>query len=1028
WGYEDAEHDEVFADALLRSLAAVAELLPPTFAAYGGADPTGARNLTKRWLAAMAIPGRRADVLTKVGVDKEVAKQWGQVPLRDLVPALSHDSLLAGEHPLLALPLFVDFDGARMSLADLGHIRQQRGAIAYIPWRTSVEPLGKMPRVARLGVDDLAIVEALFGKQAVASWEEDYKKHRAKAAHMRKEVEDIDGTVATLEHEFTEVGLDPGLFLRRLPEGPRHGLVAIAIETTTEVDADDLAFAGVSLLWARRSVCDLELDLGFPAVAIVDDPDLSYDDEWSAVAEDQRFVELVALLKSMVIEMVEALCRAFETLPAPMQRNIGRVLLHTAAKRATAGKESASKRKRKRKQDRREAPAEPHLTPMIEDLPLLPVIGGPAISLARTRILLAEHKRLEAVEEAVDLAVPDPPILVVDDLTRPAIETLLATTLVDGLPRLRTIGLGARLETLRPIGTPELDAETVLIKLPFPGGEGEIGFARRREQGMRVTLGCSGRYVGEAGDENHELPIDAVLVDDALPLTIDEDGRPAVDGASKHVRGVLRRCRRVGPDLILALCTRWPALDGDDAAQAWSILLRQILLEHKRNQERRDVRERALERAMAVPGFRDIWGKRWSLEDLQRFVGTGPLEVLGKQPRELPQAQDAESLGRVILLTTELERSCLASVLPRVIDVGDRWSQLLAELDDLRRAPRIPFEIPAEVLSSTRITAAGGLEVLLWLPRHHDPRSDRSLTLAFTQNDRVIAQESVLRALPCAGVVKGALQIDAMGKLELDIKQRSGLERQLVAFYEGLVGRARSNKLSSADQDRLLLYLAHAAHHLAIAGRDGEAIRRLGKRVPRLLAKLDETVPPVLRDAAAKRGAPTPDAPPPATPRVPEVSQAAADVPQAQPTEPEVQPEIRPEQAPEPALQQAVPARPIDPEQVLIAALYEQLRWARARHGSLLDELGLAQLRIGTTPGNAIVDPGRRALVVRRDHPIVARLLAQAEGGADLDPIDLSFVVAATYTLMNIVAEAIDDDDERAFVADLAQALALAGP
>ncbi|MCA9699038.1 MAG: hypothetical protein KC431_16050, partial [Myxococcales bacterium] len=143
WGYEDAEHDEIFADALLRSLAAVAELLPPTFAAYGGADPTGARNLTKRWLAAMAIPGRRADVLTKVGVDKEVAKQWGKVPLRDLVPALSHDSLLAGEHPLLALPLFVDFDGARMSLADLGHIRQQRGAIAYIPWRTSVEPLGK---------------------------------------------------------------------------------------------------------------------------------------------------------------------------------------------------------------------------------------------------------------------------------------------------------------------------------------------------------------------------------------------------------------------------------------------------------------------------------------------------------------------------------------------------------------------------------------------------------------------------------------------------------------------------------------------------------------------------------------------------------------------------------------------------------------------------------------------------------------------------------------------------------------------
>ena len=43
----------------------------------------------------------------------------------------------------------------------------------------------------------------------------------------------------------------------------------------------------------------------------------------------------------------------------------------------------------------------------------------------------------------------------------------------------------------------------------------------------------------------------------------------------------------------------------------------------------------------------------------------------------------------------------------------------------------------------------------------------------------------------------------------------------------------------------------------------------------------------------------------------------------------------------------------------------------------------------------------------------------------DIDPIDLAFLVSAVYTVMNAVADEIDADDEHAFVARLAEGLAL---
>jgi hypothetical protein len=62
--------------------------------------------------------------------------------------------------------------------------------------------------------------------------------------------------------------------------------------------------------------------------------------------------------------------------------------------------------------------------------------------------------------------------------------------------------------------------------------------------------------------------------------------------------------------------------------------------------------------------------------------------------------------------------------------------------------------------------------------------------------------------------------------------------------------------------------------------------------------------------------------------------------------------------------------------------------------------------------------------VVQRWHPLVVRMLERLAAGGAVDPIELSFVVSSAYTLMNEIAEEIDAEDERAFVARLAESLA----
>jgi hypothetical protein len=71
--------------------------------------------------------------------------------------------------------------------------------------------------------------------------------------------------------------------------------------------------------------------------------------------------------------------------------------------------------------------------------------------------------------------------------------------------------------------------------------------------------------------------------------------------------------------------------------------------------------------------------------------------------------------------------------------------------------------------------------------------------------------------------------------------------------------------------------------------------------------------------------------------------------------------------------------------------------------------------------GAAIVRIQPAGIVLDANHRLIRRLLGQDPH----DRFDLAFAVAAVYTQMNHFAEQITDDDEREFVAQLAQTLAL---
>ncbi|NVB43052.1 hypothetical protein G6O69_34840 [Pseudenhygromyxa sp. WMMC2535] len=996
--YDDAVRDDRFATVILDSLAALAGVLPTLYHRLVEAgDAANARGIVKRWLTLMLVPEQRVAAMRHLGVQTQEQAPPAPLPkwaAPGLPLELSRERLAENTlAPLAELPLFLDFAGARLSLGELAQWREREGSVAYLPWGADISGLSKLPRLARLGPDDLTVLRALLGDDALRPWTELLEAHRAEQAFMRRPARSLDAALAELDPRPT--------FTRHFVDAAgREGYIALASEAAADtLDLDEPSARGLAtVLLHQRVIAKVPFAASFgPLVCALVDPQLRADTSWSQLVEDASQDALLEALRDESEALRDQLCAGLPTLAdisdadGARHRHIRTALLEAAWKQLDA-----------KPSTRPEA---------LWSAALLPTIDGRHLSLLDAAEIIAKHGELEVVSPELSAVEIEPPaILTLDSVQREFVEALLDGRLVDGAARISRVGVRNDLLALPTIDAPRLDGnhDDILVRVEVRGGE--VGLAWRREPGLRLTLCTAGRLVGSVERPN-PLPIEAIVFDDRLPLL----PGAKLDADASQVRAHLRHCRRKRPELILALSRRFRALEGEQHDAAWAMLVRHIDDELRRDEDRREVREQALAAAFAVAGFRDLWGEAWSFEAILAFVGEGArLEVLERRPHTLPESEGARALGRLVLVTSELENTLLETRF-NVLRSDGRWLVLRDELERLRDAPRLDLSrLGADALIVRKAHVAGDLEATLWLPREHDPLRAPPLPLHFAHGQMVAAEHpDFLPALTCAGVVTGPQMTTEGGRPILDDRQRSSLERQLVVLYGDLCAQVLSKKLSATDHELALAYLARATVGLeaGLAARD-ERLEQLGKRVYKLQRRLAHCVPPTLTQSL--RAAPEPAAPSVDATLPPK--QVDADPPKATPA---------PSPQPEPS-SEALPAEParVDPQLALLRALHEQLDWARKRHGeALLHELALAQIDIGPLEEEGIVGADLGGLLLRRDHPIVTRLLGQAP---NFDPVDLAFLVAAVYRAMNELAEEIVDDDERDFVAALAEALVLA--
>lgn len=642
--------------------------------------------------------------------------------------------------------------------------------------------------------------------------------------------------------------------------------------------------------------------------------------------------------------------------------------------------------------------AGPDAARTLADLPDLaerltfPTLAGPALTLDAVGAVIRSHDKIEFVPDDTPTAdLPAPPVLRLDAALVGALRNLHgADAVVDGSERLRLHGLAVRLESLPTIDRIALDPATVLLAVPFGGEiEGEIGLSRTRTApGLSLELCTAGRRVGVVTDPDVLVPVDAILADRQLPLT----PLGAINTRAKRHAHHLRRCRRAAPRLLVQLCERWQDLPPPDREAARALLLAYAGRELAARDERGQARGDAWAAVRAAPLFVDVWARPCSLDDLQQRVKHGPLDVVAAP---LPVDPAWAALDRTIVVADPPARACLAAGYT-LRDVDARWAEEVAHLRALADRPEFILPDLAKLAWIDRkATIAGDLQARLWIPR--SPSDDD--VLIFTRGRREVGRLAVIAGLPCAGHVQGAgLQLDAAGPA-LDDHQRQSLARQVCALYESFSRQVErgTGRFRADDRERARAWLVHIDRSL-LASTD-PILRSLGKPLERLRTAFAELAPPTLRRARPKPSA-KPSAKPPGAP--------------LSPPEPPAPPAPTQPQPPPPSL-----------EQRFLAHVHAELAWARERHGGLLERLGLDTLRLGTgkQPGLAWFD---RGLVLHERHPLVARQLARLAAGEDLDPIDLTFLVSAVYTVMNAVADEIDADDERAFVDRLAAGLARA--
>jgi hypothetical protein len=342
----------------------------------------------------------------------------------------------------------------------------------------------------------------------------------------------------------------------------------------------------------------------------------------------------------------------------------------------------------------------------------------------------------------------------------------------------------------------------------------------------------------------------------------------------------------------------------------------------------------------------------------------------------------------------------------------------------------LPEEAPEDALISRRSVAAGGMQCLMWLPAEFDPE----LEVDFGVGGLVFGSAPASPYLRCAGAIACAdpCAIDAF-----EPRQLISLAKQVAGLYESLCARLQSGRLAKAARPVAIRYLRWVCAEL-----DRSSPAELSRWQSRLRERITAALPALPTGEAERSGARGP-------------SVAGAGAPENE-VEIEIEIEVEPEVEPEPEIDRSAGEGSPSQGQVspgpsgasagtvvgdrrgvaaaefeasrtedaadaaLLQALVAQLRLARFDRVGLLSDLNLERLTMGSSRGRGIVDSDGHGIVINRRHPLVAAALAQVAETGGVEVMHLGALASAVYTFVNWQAEAVTDDHERRFLADLA--------
>lgn len=980
--HRDAVRDATMVRLALEVLAAAQEVLTQLVRGAGSGSLAGqVRGIVKAWLLLLFDAEARASLWRRLRVPKEL---WpGGAAVRAVLPG--REQLLDGE--LAQMQLFEDFDGSRRSLDELGWRLKRKGHLAEIDRSVGQEPsLGA--EVVWLGRGDRAILAGLFGADALQSWQPVLVSRQRERSFRSQRPEAMGAVARRLRSTLPGVAGEPTLWSRAVDEEGVQGVVVLARGSAVPTTPDGLRAGEIELFLDGRRLAKKTLDLGLgPILGAANYAQLRPKDGWDDVEDDEHLAHVRVVLAraawALLAEAVGAI--------ADPERWLAQLVVQRLAQ-----------------PDRDEVAA---YVPALTTTPLIGTITGDRVSIDAIIAAVREHGPIGWVLATAPVApMTDPPVLrerraVIDGLR----DLLGPDALVEGDVRVRQREIAGRLATMQEVAEARLDPATVWQAVSLDSGspklDGQIGLSRTRTSGgLRLTLCTHGKQVAAVEEGSVEVACEAIVADPQLPLTAEA----TVDTRNKRYGQYVKRCRRAVYGLIVGLCERFPALEGHERAQARSLLLRFVTAERRFGDVRREARQVAWSAVCGLPLLVDVWGRGRTLAEVEAgSKKRGTIEAV-RTPVEPPPG--TESAGRLILRLDAVAEACVAGV-AKIAALDHRWREEQAALVEAAAAPEFVAPDLSKIAWIDRAaTIAGGLQAKLWIPR--EPAATDALV--FTRGNKVVGRMVVFEGVGCAGVVSGEGLVVTADGVKLDERQRVSLAKQVCSLVEALARQVKTGggRVKSEERGQARRWLVGVAEALERA--DPALLKGLGKPLEQLQKELAGLVSPVMRKARAQvQGVATPV-----------VETAVAAAPAAVETAVAAAPVEAPAVVEVAAPVVAAPAVAMTPEHALLAAVRAELAWARDRHGSLLERLRLDRLAIGEGKVGIVVFA--QGLVLQRAHPLVARQLARLGRGEAVDPVDLLFLVSAVYTRMNQVAEEIVASDEQAFVARMAEGLALA--